>query len=442
MSSIEKREALPLGAADVLGEVLVDAAPAAAAGDPSPKPSPWLWIIYPLTTFGSFVAGGANGLMVTKQVSLLMNNPSAEAGTLGLVTSLSACASLVAGPLLGRLSDRTKSRFLGRRNIWVLGSALFSAIPLYFVAHANNLVLLAFMYALLTTIWAGSGAALTAVLPERFPVYRRGTMSGLIGMLMILGAYLGIVLASGAKTIGGGYWPAELVAVAILVLFALTTKDAPADRAESEPREAAETKAKSFPTPRQAPDFWWAFAGRFMIVLGYYLVAGFGVYILKDYIKVGGGSLTAAVQDSVEVSGAGTLALVLASLIGGVLSDRFKRVKVFVGVGSLLFIPGAVLMLVAPSLSSMIIASAVFGAAFGLYYAVDQVLITRVLPNMDNPARDLGILNIANAAPQVLGPLVAGFLVSVLGSYQSLYYLMIIPVVLGAVTIRFIRTVR
>ena len=61
------------------------------------------------------------------------------------------------------------------------------------------------------------------------------------------------------------------------------------------------------------------------------------------------------------------------------------------------------------------------GLGFGGYIAVEQALVSQVLPTATARGKDLGILNIANSAPQVLGPAVAAVLVTQLGGYPALY---------------------
>lgn len=62
------------------------------------------------------------------------------------------------------------------------------------------------------------------------------------------------------------------------------------------------------------------------------------------------------------------------------------------------------------------IAAIIMGAGFGAYTAVDLALISRVLPNAEDRARDLGVINIANALPQVLAPLIASIMITALKS--------------------------
>jgi len=61
-----------------------------------------------------------------------------------------------------------------------------------------------------------------------------------------------------------------------------------------------------------------------------------------------------------------------------------------------------------------------FGAGFGAYLAVDQALITQVLPKATDRAKDLGIINIAIVCPYAFGPLMAAPLVSLAG-YPALF---------------------
>jgi hypothetical protein len=47
------------------------------------------------------------------------------------------------------------------------------------------------------------------------------------------------------------------------------------------------------------------------------------------------------------------------------------------------------------------------GFGSGIYYAVDLAFVTRVLPNPEDAAKHLGVINIANAHPQSIVPCIA-----------------------------------
>jgi hypothetical protein len=56
--------------------------------------------------------------------------------------------------------------------------------------------------------------------------------------------------------------------------------------------------------------------------------------------------------------------------------------------------------------------------------------------------KDLGVINIANAAPQVLAPALAAPIVASPGGYPALYALTAVVTLLGAVLVLPIRSVR
>ncbi|WP_030752856.1 MFS transporter [Streptomyces griseus] len=129
-------------------------------------------------------------------------------------------------------------------------------------------------------------------------------------------------------------------------------------------------------------------------------------------------------------------------IIGGWLSDRFDRRKLFVGASAAL----AAVALIVPALSSgwpaMLVFSVVDGLGFGCYMAVDTALVTMVLPAAEDAARDMGVLNVANAGPRIVAPFVASAVVSIGGGYTPLFLVAAVLSVLGALAVRPIRSVR
>jgi MFS family permease len=101
-----------------------------------------------------------------------------------------------------------------------------------------------------------------------------------------------------------------------------------------------------------------------------------------------------------------------------------------------------VLPLILRSEASMFAYAVVSGCAFGMYMAVDTALMTQVLPRPDDAAKDMGVLNIANALPQALAPAVAAVVIGVVGGYGALFVTAIALVVLGAVSVLPIRALR
>ena len=80
----------------------------------------------------------------------------------------------------------------------------------------------------------------------------------------------------------------------------------------------------------------------------------------------------------------------------------------------------AVLLVFVETWPAAMVAAVLFGLGFGAYLAVDQALITQVLPAAADRAKDLGIINIAIVAPGAVGAALAGALVT-LGGYPLLF---------------------
>ena len=77
-------------------------------------------------------------------------------------------------------------------------------------------------------------------------------------------------------------------------------------------------------SPREHPDFAWAFFGRFSIYMGYQGIVTYLLYILQDYIGLG---LDDANRMIAKLSTVTFVALVFAGLGSGLLSDAIGRRK-------------------------------------------------------------------------------------------------------------------
>jgi MFS family permease len=80
----------------------------------------------------------------------------------------------------------------------------------------------------------------------------------------------------------------------------------------------------------------------------------------------------------------------------------------------------ALLLTFVETWDAALLAAVLFGVGFGAYLAVDQALITQVLPAATDRAKDLGIINIAIVGPAAIGAAIAGPLVS-FGGYPTLF---------------------
>jgi MFS family permease len=405
-----------------------------------PHMSRWLWAIYPLAMLAIFSSwDGVVLVLLGRQIAAIVPGAGGAAATLGTVLTLAAASSLVAQPILGRLSDRTRTRFLGRRNVWIFGTGIVGALGLIAMSQLTSPLTIAIVWAALMWPMNGALAALTVVLAERVPVRTRGTMSGLVSGAAFVGGFAGVALAGLSRDLFRGYLLVAGVLLLFTQIFAWTTTD----RLPPDLSTLTKTQRKAaarIPGLRAHPDYWWTFAGRFLFMLGYYCVYSFQLYILKDHVGIG--DINKATTTLVAILGLSTILSLTFAVLGGWISDRLGSVRLFVGLSTFMFVPVGFVYLLMPTLTGAWIAVAIMGAASGVYLAVDQALISRVLPNVDNAGRDLGIVNIANTGPQIIAPGIAGAVVGATGSYTFVFIVLIVSMVLSAASVPFIKGVR
>jgi MFS family permease len=176
-----------------------------------------------------------------------------------------------------------------------------------------------------------------------------------------------------------------------------------------------------------------------MFVLAYAFLTTYQAYYLLDKI----GSAEADVPRQIFL---GTLVqsmlVVTASLVGGKLSDRLGRRKIFVLTASIMYGLALFVVASASTVTGFLVGMALSGLGFGSYMAVDLALVADVLANKDN-AKDLGVLNIAGALPFTIAPAIAPAILAIgSGSYGVLYAFAGICAIVGAVAILPVKRVR
>jgi MFS family permease len=225
-----------------------------------------------------------------------------------------------------------------------------------------------------------------------------------------------------------------------ILIFAITLKDRRLNKADRPSWSLREFLSTFYVDPRRAPDFAWAFVSRFMFVMAYAFLATYQAYYLLA-------KLGSSAHDVPHQIFLGTLiqsvVLVAASLVGGRLSDRTGRRKILVAAASIVYGLALFVVAFASSFNGFLVGMAIGGLGFGIYMAVDLALVADVLPDKDNTAKDLGVLNIAGALPFSVAPAVAPAILAMGdGSYGVLYSLAGVCAVIGAFAILPVRSIR
>jgi MFS family permease len=354
----------------------------------------------------------------------------------GLVTGLGSAVSVVANPLFGALSDRTTSRF-GRRVPWVLGGSLVGALALLVLAVAESVPVMVLGWCLAQASLNAMFAALTAAVPDQVPVSQRGAVGGWVAVSQTLGIVGGVGIATVTGGIAAGYVATAVVVVMLAVPYVLRSRDLRLGAGDRPPWDPGSFVRGFWLSPRRHPDFAWAWLTRFLVNLG----NAMGTLLLYFYLDdaVGYGDPEAGVFVLTVVY---AVFIVLSTVVGGWWSDRVGRRKVFVIVAGLVAASASMILALTQTWPGALAGAMVLGIGFGVYLSVDFALCTEVLPDESARAKDLGVINIANALPQVFAPFVGALLIRELGGYVTLYSVSAAVCVLGSVLVTRIRSVR
>lgn len=358
----------------------------------------------------------------------------------GLVSAVAGTFVVVAYPIVGALSDRTRSRF-GRRRPWIFGGVVLASVGLALLGVQTETLGTVVMWTAVMIGFCMASAALTAVMADSVPAGQRGLVSGWISAPNALGILLGIVLVTAVfTTTASGYLALAVCNLALAVPFLLVLRDVPLTDAEAAllgPLTARTILSSIWVDPRRHPDFAWTVASRVLINLGNAIATTMLLYFFTFALRVADptGFLVFTTVIYMVVT-------IVASVALGKLSDVVQRRRVFVLASGVAQAVSALLLAVAPAESTAVIGAVLLGLGQGCFFAVDQALATQVLPSAETRGKDVGIMNIALAGPQAFGPLLGAGAVVLFGGFAGLFVASGLAGLLGSVIIMRVRSVR
>ncbi|KQZ11206.1 hypothetical protein ASD23_03735 [Agromyces sp. Root1464] len=392
------------------------------------------WIIP--ANFGIFLIWGAiPGILLPAQIAAQFGEAD-KVANLTIVATIGAFCSMLAQPIAGQISDRTRSRF-GRRAPWIFLGSLAGGLALIGLAFADSLVGVIIAWSLVQITYNIAQGPLSAVMPDRVPLNRRGTFAALSGIGLMVGAIGGQIVGSMfLGSITAGYVTFAVFSLVILTLFIVFNPDYSSKEIEREPFKLGDFLRTFWVNPIKHPDFFWAFTGRLLLYTGYFAVTGFQFFLLTDYFGVEKPGEVIPMLGLISLAG-----ILIATAVSGPLSDKLGRRKIFVFASSVVTGVAFLLPWVWPDITAWMIMTFISGLGFGMFQAVDTALMSEVLPSAKSFAKDLGVVNIAATLPQTLAPGVAGAIVISMG-YAALFPVAIVLSIIGAFAVWPIKAVK
>jgi len=342
----------------------------------------------------------------------------------GLVLGVGGLFGIIAGPLVGAISDRSRSP-RGRRRPWALMGVWVSAVFLVLTGLVEGPWLVGACWVGVSIGVSVASAAFTALIADQLPSSQRGAASSAVGSSQAVGIVLGVglVVLLGLGVLAGYLLLAAIIAV-VGTLTALMLPDPPASASEVPPRASDRPRLASL----RDRDFAWMLWGRLVANIGNAL----GTALFLFFLLHGLNQPNAEAQDNLLLLiVVYTVFVVIASVFTGILSDRTGRRRGLTVAATFVQAASGVAIVILPSFEVTMIAAALMGLGYGAFSTVGLAFATDLLPDEQDHARDLGIVNVTAALGQLIGPVVGAGLVALVGGFWLVFLMAAVLSVAG-----------
>jgi MFS family permease len=369
-----------------------------------------------LSSFGFALTLFANtldpALYGYKVLQLAPQNPNT---LLGFTTAAGSLLVLVMGPVIGLLSDRTRSP-LGRRLPYLLAGAPIMAAGIFAVGLAPA----AWAFVAGVLLWRlGDNLIFTpweALYPDLVPAKQRGLASGIKSLVDILAVLVGRLAAGelmarqpefGAPAV---YATMAVPVAGLLLAVALTMlmlRGLPVEQGKPVREPLLKSYRDSFRLNWRKEKIFTAWlANRFLFWMGFIILSQFLFLFVVDVVGLAEADAQRYLARLSIVLGGAILAVAVPA---GRLADRWGRRPLVVS-ACLMAAAGTVLVLLLRDLNWLTAAAGLVGMGAGIYLSANFAQLTDIVPRAET-GRFIGLANIAGSAGGALARLLGGLLI-------------------------------
>ena len=403
---------------------------------PAPRLNQLFVIALLLANFGSNVALIAPIQNLLPRMIEQATGSSGKALGLGIVTGIGALAALVFNPVAGHLSDRW--RRTDNRAYTVLFGLVAGTLGHVILAYQHSVLGIAIWWTVCQAAINVAYAPMSAVIVDHVDRKSWGLVWGLVSVAQAVGLIVGLAavvyvfpsVTAGMTAISVGYMVCLVPLLLVLyrlprVSYAPEGTAGPELSGTSPAAVSGQAVAPVTAAPRRPgvrallsleQGFGLVWAGKFLVTLAETVALLYLYYYVQDVVRYhnpGQGQLILVLL--------ATLAAIVATVAVGRFADLSDGYRRYAVLSSLLMAATGFVLAGFAVWALVMVCALALGAGYGAFQSVSQALSMVVLPNPANAGRDLGIINIASAVPQVIGAPIAGLVVAGAGGYRGLF---------------------
>lgn len=326
-----------------------------------------------------------------------------EAAT--ILSWLLLTGAVVAGAaniLAGALGDRWFDRFGNRRGLIAIGVGLLAGAYVGFALAAD----IASLFAALIYFQLALNccfAPLGALLADHIANAHKGRMGGLMNAALPTSTLIVVPIAWVFPVDDPGvFLVVGALCVACMLPLLISWQFGPALAVE--PQAGARAPAASF----SIADASKAWAARFIIQTGAAFVIGY-IYLYLSATRAGGSAWSGVNASEILaiLTAPAAIVAILATLLGGYISDMKTARRVPTFVAAIVFGCGLGLLAIAPDPVILVLGYAFFQIGLAAFLSIDTALVAELIEGRKRRGLILGLMNLSNTLPAIIAPLIA-----------------------------------